>query len=226
MSDTARVLFPIDSNSAVALLREVYRSHGRIACLVTPKRATPSVLSGAEAVRALKAGAVTLVGDPQQADIQIVAVGAYQAQEALKARERIAARGDVEACVTALLEPGLFREPRDAIERDFVASDEDATALFRPDAARLILTHTRPEPMLGLLRRLDGGPRRTRALGYVNRGGTLDLFGMLFANRCTWAHAVKASCGLLEVSPDAFLSKAELLAVDERGDPEVLRDHR
>ena len=35
--------------------------------------------------------------------------------------------------------------------------------------------------MLGLLRRLDGGPSKTVAHGYISRGGTLDVAGMLFA---------------------------------------------
>mgnify|MGYP003298573029 CR=1 FL=1 len=34
---------------------------------------------------------------------------------------------------------------------------------------------------LGALRRIDSGPDTTRELGYINRGGTLDVAGMLFA---------------------------------------------
>jgi hypothetical protein len=30
-------------------------------------------------------------------------------------------------------------------------------------------------------------------LGYINRGGTLDVAGMLIANRCTWADAIYAA---------------------------------
>ncbi len=225
MSDAARVLFPIDANSAVAALRSVYRARGQIACLVTSKRVTPSLLAGVEAERAITEGAVVLAGDPQTANVQVLTIGAYQAQEGLKAYERIAQRGRLTTCVIAVLEPGRFRAPRDDIEATFVAPDEAAARLFRPDAARLILTHTRPEPMLGVLRRLDGGPARTRALGYINRGGALDVFGMLFANRCTWAHAVKASCELLGMESATFLSRDETLALAERGDPNVLRRH-
>lgn len=222
MSDTSRVLFPIDANCAVAALRAVYRTHGQIACLVTPKRAVPHVLSAEEAERGMTEGALTIAGDSDDADIQFVAIGAYQAQEALAAHARLEARG-VKSCVTAVLEPGRWREPRDKIEQNYVAVDEALTGLFKPEAPRIILTHTRPAPMLGLLRRLDAGPKRTRALGFVNRGGTLDVFGMLFANRCTWAHAIKAGCELLGTMPAAMLSQEELLAVEERGDPNVLR---
>lgn len=47
--------------------------------------------------------------------------------------------------------------------------------------ARLFVTHTRPEPVLGVLGPLHTGPR-TSGLGYVNQGGTLSTPGMLFVN--------------------------------------------
>lgn len=78
--------------------------------------------------------------------------------------------------------------------------------------------------MLGALRRLDGGPDRAKALGYINRGGTLDVSGMLFANRCGWAHAVSAAAGLLKSEKNALLESAELAAIEGRGDPRVLAD--
>jgi len=222
MSDTSRVLFPVDANSAVAALRSVYASHGQIACLVVPKRAAPVLLSREGALAALRDGAIPLAGDAQVAQIQLAAIGAYQAQEALKAYRRLSARG-VASCVTAIIEPGRFRAARDEIEAAHVVSAEAADALFPPSAARIMLAHTRPEPMLGLLRRLDGGVRRTRALGFINRGGTLDVFGMLFANRTTWAHAVKGAAELLNKPAGDLLSADELAAVEERGDPNTIR---
>mgnify|MGYP001090903330 FL=1 len=222
MSDTSRVLFPFDANTAVAALASVYRTQGQIACLVTPKRPVPILLTDDRAERAVKEGAVTLAGDASAAGIQLVAIGAYQAQEALKAHARLKSRG-LNACVTVMLEPGRFRIARDAIEHEYVVSHSALNALFPSAAARIILTHTRPEPMLGVLRRLDGGPARTRSLGFINRGGTLDVFGMLFANRSTWAHAVKAAADLVNAPTADFLQHEELAAVEERGDPNVLR---
>jgi phosphoketolase len=222
MSDTSRVIFPVDANSAVAALRDIYRGHGQIACLVTPKKAVANVLCGPMAEQGLAEGAVVIAGEARAAAIQIVAIGAYQLNEALTAYARLKARG-IGACVVAMLEPARFRAPRDQIERGFGACDAARAALFPPDTPRIILTHTRPEPMLGVLRPLDGGPHRTRALGYINRGGTLDLFGMLFANRSTWAHVIKAAAELIGSDPAALLSAEELLAVDEHGEPNVLR---
>jgi hypothetical protein len=77
--------------------------------------------------------------------------------------------------------------------------------------------------MLGALRRLDAGPSRTSALGFINRGGTLDVFGMLFANRSTWAHALEAATRILGCGREEFLSDVELRALEGRGDPNLLR---
>ena len=76
--------------------------------------------------------------------------------------------------------------------------------------------------MLGVLRRLDGGPARTAARGYISRGGTLDVAGMLFANRCSWAHLIDAAALLAGWLRDEFLAPAEQDAVDGRGYPAEL----
>src|SRR3546814_5081930 len=81
---------------------------------------------------------------------------------------------------------------------------------------------SRPEPFLGALRRLDTGPATTAALGFVNRGGTLDVPGLLFANRSTWAHVVDAAAHVLGQSRGSLLSEAELAAVEGRGDPATI----
>jgi hypothetical protein len=77
----------------------------------------------------------------------------------------------------------------------------------------------RPEATLGVLRRIDTGPQRTRALGYIARGGTLDVAGMLFANRCSWAHLTDAAVQLAGWSRDELLTQAERAAIDGRGNP-------
>ena len=218
MSDTARVIFPVDAISAKEALREVYSGHGEIACLVTSKRDVPELLTEEEAAGALQIGAIHIAGDVRVARVQIIAIGAYQAQEALAAHQRLTRCG-VQCCVTLILEPGKFRAGRDAIERSFVATDEAIQSLFPALMPRVLLSHTRPEPMTGLLRRLDGGPERFSALGYISRGGTFDVQGMLFANRCTWAHAVEAASILLAKPTHEFLSVDERAAIEERGNP-------
>ncbi|MDX1599645.1 MAG: hypothetical protein R3295_13360, partial [Marinobacter sp.] len=69
-------------------------------------------------------------------------------------------------------------------------------------------------------------PRQSRALGYINHGGTLNEAGMLFANRCSWAHALAACASVMERPPGEWLSSAELAAVEGRGDPSVITGGR
>lgn len=198
MSDTSRVLFPVDGNTAVAALQSVYAQRGQLACVVISKRDVPCSFSAAAAQALVALGAAHIAGDPATARVQLVAIGAYQLEEALKAHIQLAEKG-ITACVTVVIEPGRLRVPRDEIEANFVLDDKTLRALFPMGLSRVLLTHTRPEIMLGTLRRLDDGPGKTSALGYINRGGTLDVQGMLFANRCTASHAVNAAMELLAV---------------------------
>ena len=218
MSDTSRVLFPVDGNTAVAALRDVYAGRGQLACLIVSKRDVENRFDAESAQRLIRDGAAHLIGDPAGAEVQFIALGAYQLDEAIKAQQHLAdlRKG---ACVTVILEPGRLRIPRDAIETEFVDDDATVNALFPPGLPRVILTHTRPEPMLGILRRIDSGPARTRALGYISRGGTLNVPGMLFANRCTWAHAVDAAATVAGWNREALLDRAQRAAIDGIGDP-------
>lgn len=219
MSDVARVLFPIDWNSAVASFADAYRHRGTIATLVVPKNELPALLSPAQA-QALAVQGVLCVQGNAAAALQIFAIGAYQMQQALRTARRLQEHA-VEVSVWALLEPGKFRQPRDRWERSYCA---DALERIPAAANRLFFCHTRPEIVLGTLRDLDLGAAHTRALGYRNCGGTLDTFGMLFANGCTWAHGVDAVAEMLETAPNKWLSGAERQAIDGVGDPEVIRD--
>ena len=221
MSDVSRVLFAVDANSAMAALASIYRQHAQIGCLVVPKRPQPFLLDAHQAREAVACGAVTIAGDPASSDIQLIAIGTYQLQQALMARQRLEARGH-KACVTCIIEPARFRAPRDAIEGAFVATPDGIAALFPKGLRRVIATHTRPEPMLGVLRPIDSGPDRVHALGYRNRGGTLDVAGMLFANSCTWAHIVLSARELIGVSAESVLNADELAAVHGTGEPLVL----
>jgi phosphoketolase len=192
MSDTARVLFPVDENTACAALRAVYASRGQVACVVVSKRDTPNHFSAAAAQSLIEHGAAHVAGDPSTAQLQFVAIGAYQLEEALKAHARLEHHG-LASCITVVVEPGRLRIPRDELEAAYVLGDESLQALFPPHLPRVLISHTRPEPMLGVLRRIDSGPSKTRALGYINHGGTLDVAGMLIANRCTWVDAIYAA---------------------------------
>jgi len=221
MSDTSSVLFPVDGNTAVAALREVYAGRGQLACLIVSKRDVENRFDAESAQRLIRDGAAHLIGDPAEAEVQLIALGVYQLDEAIKAQQHLARLGK-RACVTVILEPGRLRIPRDAMEAEFVDDSATVSALFPPGLPRVILTHTRPEPMLGILRRIDGGPAKTRALGYLGHGGTFNVAGMLFANRCTWAHAVDAAATVADWNREALLDHAQRAALDGTGDPSDL----
>lgn len=220
MSDLSRVVFPVDWNSAAACLDAVYRSRGAIWTMIVPKREVPNRLSPKLARMALKDGAVCLRDLGEDApELLLVATGAYQLSEALRASSRLAERG-VRHRVILVLEPGRFRLPRDGREKEHLASKIVVDTLFPETVkARVFLSHTRPEPFCGLVRPLDTGPRTSRFLGFCGRGGTLDTNGMLFANRSTWAHVITAAADVLGRHAEEFLTSFELDTVNGRRPP-------
>lgn len=214
MSDVSRVLFPVDWNSAIAALASVYRTRGAIVTIVAPKNPLPALLESAQANKLVHEG-IALISGNADAPVQLMAIGAYQLQQALLAAARMLDRNHA-VSVWAILEPGRFREPRDAGEKDYCQAHKVSIAQA---SYRVFFCHARPEGMLGTLRPLDLGVGRTRALGYNNRGGTLDAFGMLFANRCTWAHGLHALAEMQQRSPQDYLSANEIDAVNGIGNP-------
>jgi phosphoketolase len=221
MSDVARVLFPADAATAVEALRRIYASRGVIAGLVVPKRPLPAVFDAKAAARLLELGAGPVEADPEP-QVQLLAVGAYQLVEARRAAARLREL-QIPVLVTCIVEPGRLRQPRDEIEARVTISDSDRIRLFPVGLPRVLATHTRAEAVIGVLRRIDEGAERFLAHGYRNRGGTLDTFGMLFANRCTWAHLTHSAARVLGLDPLGLLDSNELAAVAGVGDPAVLR---
>ncbi len=222
MTDCSRVLFAGDANSAVAILKKVYQSHGQIWALVIPKRATPEYFDEKQSEQLVEDGAI-YYRKQDGAKVSISAFGAYQFAEAVRASDRLNERG-IANNVIYMAEPTKFRNPRDKAESQAVAS-LDKVKKFYPDdiKARIFISHTRTVTASGVLRQLDTGNETTKFLGYINRGGTLDEFGMLFANRCTWGHIILAASEVLDARLEDFLDDEELKAVRGEGSPEILR---
>ncbi|PLW81352.1 xylulose 5-phosphate 3-epimerase [Kineobactrum sediminis] len=223
MTDVSRVLFPADWNSAIAALQATYSTHGQIWTLVIPKRPLPVFFSKQQAQQLAHDGAVRLRGAGSKTErLQLVATGGYQLAEVLKASERLDHAG-VRHAVVYLQEPGRFRTPRDQRESAVMAPADVIADLFpRPAQARVFLTHTRPEPMIGAIWPLLTDAVQTPVLGYINQGGTLDEAGMLFANRSTWAHVLAASAAALGDEPEKFLRAEEYRAVIGETEPAVI----
>lgn len=189
MSDVSRVLYPVDSNSAMACLNACYQTQGEFWAMTIPKQEIPSVLSSEQALKLVDDGAVTLEeGD----DVQLVAVGAYQLHVCKDVKEELKTLG-IDCRITYLLEPGRYRSARDSLEENFVV-DVNTRRRFFPDevSLRIFVTHMHPEILLGLCRPLDLGPQRCFAFGYINHGGTLDTQGLLTANESSTQSIVRA----------------------------------
>ena len=223
MSDMVRVLFPADHNSLLALLPQIYRSRGQLACVVAPKRERPNLFDRTQAEQLARDGAIVVEEHPGSDPLLLIANGSYQLGEMRRAVERLAEAGYPYRLVY-LQEPGRFRAPRDNWELEAVADEALIEQLF-PDAygRRVLLTHMRPEVARGHLWPILPDALRSSVLGYRNRGGTLDEPGMLFANRACWGDVLAACARLLEVPRSALLTAEEVAALAGKGDPRALR---
>lgn len=221
MSDGARVCFPPDGNSAMAALAQSLRARGSVTALIVPKREVPNRLSATQAQELADAGVLLLDGEPEAAAVILAATGSYQLGEVLRAHRRLHESG-IATAVVYIGEPGRLRTGRDARESAYVLPDSVVLRHFPAGTPRVFVTHTRPEPYLGALRRIDTGPATTRALGFVNQGGTLNVSGLLFANGCTWAHAVAAALVVLGRPLNDGLRDEEQAAIAGRGDPALI----
>lgn len=224
MHDVMRVIFPADYNSAMAVLPSVYTERGRLSCMVIPKRDQPCSMSPEQAQQLAAQGAILLDEHQGQGEpVLLIANGAYQLSALQRAGQRLRER-DQSWQLVYLQEPGRFRQPRDEREAAACASPEALEALFPSSISRrVMLTHMRPEVARGHLSNLLADFSHCRVLGYINRGGTLDEAGMLFANRTTWAHAVAAAAEVCGVNPQTWLKPEELSAVRGQTSPTVLR---
>lgn len=219
MSDTCRVMFPADWNSALAVIDEVYRTRGEIWNIVCPKRPVDKRISKDQARRLVEDGVIRLAGTGAEGLI-ITAIGAYQLEQTLKASARLTERGMAHS-VNYMLEPGRFRHARDEMEEQILVSParlEEHYPSVSP--SRLFVVHTRPEPLIGCLRPLDTGPMHTAFMGFRNRGGTFDVNGMLFANKITWAHIVARAAALQGQAVEKYLTEAECTVVEGRAPPD------
>lgn len=220
--DVSRVFFPADYNCAAFLMGQIYSTYGQVWTMVVAKQPIPIWFSGKECERLWQQGALRLSWagyKPETASLTLAAVGTYQLMEVLKASKLLAIKR-IPHGVVYLQEPGKLRQPRNDGERRHGASDIMIGKLLPPHTKELLLvTHTRPEIMTGTLQRLWQG-RKLSSLGFVNEGGTLDVEGMLFVNRCSWAHIVQQTALLLEIKPAKLLAKEELATLSGKHSPD------
>ncbi len=224
VSDVSRVVFPPDYNSTAVVMQSLYRTQGQIWSLVVPKYETiPDLFTYREARFLMKEGAMRLEWAGYNLDKQqliLTAIGSYQLEEVLKASAEL--RGaEVPHSVVYMIEPGRFRAPRSRGELAHLASQNTIKKLYPESVrARIFVTHIRPEVALGLLKPLCIDGKRTCALGYIGQGGTLTPPGLLYVNKCTWAHILDLCSAILPVRRSSLLSAQQQAALDGILSPE------
>jgi phosphoketolase len=228
-ADVSRVFFPADYNTAAFLMREVYQTHGQVWTMVVAKQPTPVLFTQAECAMLWSDGALRLrwAGYAQKtAKLTLVAIGTYQLLEVLKASQRLSER-KVAHAVVYVQEPAKLRPPRNNSEQVHGVSDKTIRQLIPASTKSLILvSHTRPEIMVGMLTRLWQGCK-FHALGFINEGGTLDIEGMLYVNGCSWAHIVQQSALLFGMTLNKLLSSEEIQALSGKRSPDgIIRNVR
>jgi phosphoketolase len=223
MADVSRVVFPADYNSALAVMSDIYNARGQLWGVVAAKRDVPVYFDEDESRSLCRDGAIEVAWlghNSSSPRVILTAIGSYQLIEVQRASLRLAERG-VAHRVVYMLEPGRFRIPRWRGEQDHLAPAKLVAELYPQSVApRVFVVHTRPEPTIGALRPLDTGPTRTIALGFINRGGTLDANGMLFVNRMTWAHVLDAVALVAEIPRADLLTDDEQDALDRKRNPQ------
>ena len=123
--------------------------------------------------------------------------------------------------VVYMLEPGRFRTPRSEHEKAHLVPTQLQAELYPNSVpARVFVTHIRPELLLGTLQPVNTGSDLTAALGFINQGGTLNVPGMLFVNRCTWVHILLEVARVLGMLQEELLTPEELAVLDGKASPE------
>lgn len=217
-------LFIPNYNTISVVMHQIYQNHWQIWTLVVPKLdVIPDLFTLDEATRLLNSGALRLdwscYGTDRQ-QIILTAIGAYQLEEVLKASTRLREL-NIPHSVIYMLEPGRFCNPRSEREEVHRISPKVLAELY-PDSVpyRIFVTHTRPEIILGILQPLHTGFGQTCGLGFINHGGTLNVPGMLFVNRCTWGHILLEVARILGILQEELLTPDELCALGGKASPE------
>ena len=223
-SDVSRVLFVPDYNTAAVVMQCVYQTQGQIWTLVVPKiEVIPDLFTLQEATLLLEQGALRLDWACYETERQravLTAIGAYQLEEVLKASTRLKER-HLPHSVVYMMEPGRFRTPRSEGEKVCVVPAQLRAELYpNSTPARLFVTHTRPESIFGILQPLHTGKDMTSGLGFINKGGTLNVPGMLFVNRCTWVHILLEVARVLGMLQEELLTSEEIAVLSGRASPE------
>ena len=153
----------------------------------------------------------------------LTAIGAYQLGEVLTRLARGSRSATSPHRVVYVLEPGRFRAPRSAREAAHAAplrARSRALCARRSAPARVFLVAHAARADARRARAAPHRPARRAALGYLGAGGTLDVDGLLYVNRSSWAHVLRALARVRRRSTRRPISTPrERAALDGRRNP-------
>jgi phosphoketolase len=208
-SDVSRVIFPADFNSALEAIKQLYQTQGQIWSIVIPKSVTPLFFDQSSSEKLLQDGAIRVKQaeyDAKNAKIVLIAIGAYQLIEIIKASARLKAKS-IAHITSYIIEPGKFRTARNNGEQAHLANKNILNNIVPSNIKDIIISsHTRPEVMLGTLQPL-WQDRNVKALGFINCGGTLGVDDMLFVNKASWAHILQQAKTMLALDKKLLTKK-------------------
>lgn len=216
-----RAIFPADANSAQIAINSIYQTQGKIFGMVVPKNKIETVLNSDQALSLMQDGLVIFKDSPAPQFI-LTAIGAYQLEECMIAFQMLEKKG-VQGRLVYIQEPGKLRLPRSLNELRYVLDDRVIENFYPANInKRVFLLHTRPEPIIGVLRRIDTGFANAKFLGYINKGGTLSTKGMLYTNFCSHLHVIKEISHLLSIPLNLLLDNKYIQMLENKGDPNEL----
>lgn len=222
MADISRVLFPSDFNTCAVIMNEVYKTTGQIWTVVASKRNTPDLFSKEEAHQLYTHGAIRLRWSEYKADeakVALIAAGAYQLTEVLKASARMREK-EIPHVVSYMLEPGKYRNTRSKQEAAFQPEEHIKKDVLPAHIEHVqLVVHTRPEIIAGSL--TDFTRRRSVSqFGFMNHGGTLNADGLLFINQTSYAHLLRDVSRHLDIDEARLLDGDEREALDHKRSPD------
>ncbi len=222
-SDISQILFIADYNNAIACLEKVYQTKGQVWTIIVSKNFTSLFFNQKQSKQLINDGAIVVSKagyNKEKAKIAILVIGSYQLQEAFKASKKLQDK-KIAHIISYISQPGKFRNPRNIGEQNNLAKKSVLQKILPKNIDHiLIISHTRPEIILGILQPLWQNKKSVKAIGFINNGGTLGIDDMLYINKCSWAHILQNVANIIDIKSDDLLTKKEQLALRGKLSPD------
>ncbi len=184
-NDFIKAYFPVDDNSMLAVLGEVFASKNQMNIITAGKTPEPRWLTYAESKKALEKGISTWeFASDENPHIVLVGVGDYMTKEALAAIELVKS----DAPEIRIRFVNILRlQAQCSCDDAFHPQIPDAEKYFTIDKPVIVNFHSYPEAMQSILFKVKN-PQRFSVHGYNEWGGTTTPFDLLVRNQTDRYH--------------------------------------